>query len=147
MKHVKLLAFILFSMILFFSACKDKTKTLPTKTTTPKPVAIEPPQNASGVWHYICSKRCAGGSGAAGNCTNCGSPLLHNALYHGNANTAPTVAPTSGAPFANPPAAAPSQNAAGVFHYTCSNGCAGGSGTAGNCATCGGALAHNQAYH
>ncbi|NNF83013.1 MAG: hypothetical protein HKM99_09750 [Flavobacteriaceae bacterium] len=39
------------------------------------------------------------------------------------------------------------QNTAGVFHYTCSNGCAGGSASAGACANCGNTLAHNQAYH
>lgn len=47
----------------------------------------------------------------------------------------------------NPNSAEPAQNAAGVWHYTCSQGCAGGAGTASNCTTCGNALAHNQAYH
>jgi len=40
-----------------------------------------------------------------------------------------------------------SQNAEGVWHYYCSKGCSGGSGAAGNCSTCSGALSHNQAYH
>lgn len=51
-----------------------------------------------------------------------------------------------------PPAAAPTtpeppQNAEGVWHYTCANGCAGGGGAAGPCGVCGGTLAHNTAYH
>ena len=41
----------------------------------------------------------------------------------------------------------PAQNTAGVWHYTCANGCAGGGGAAGACSNCGNALAHNQAYH
>lgn len=40
-----------------------------------------------------------------------------------------------------------SQNAGGVYHYTCSNGCAGGAESAVNCENCGRLLAHNQAYH
>ena len=41
----------------------------------------------------------------------------------------------------------PAQNAAGVWHYTCSAGCAGGAGSAVACAKCGKTLAHNQTYH
>lgn len=47
----------------------------------------------------------------------------------------------------NSTTAEPAQNAAGVWHYTCNTGCAGGAGGAGKCATCGGALTHNQTYH
>jgi len=54
---------------------------------------------------------------------------------------------TPNATIPNPPAAEPAQNAAGVWHYTCSKGCPGGAGKAGPCATCGGTLAHNSAYH
>ena len=50
-------------------------------------------------------------------------------------------------PTMTPPTAEPAQNAAGVWHYTCGNGCKGGAGAAGTCGTCGGTLAHNQAYH
>ena len=35
------------------------------------------------------------------------------------------------------PTAEPAQNAAGVWHYTCPAGCAGGSGASGTCAKCG----------
>lgn len=147
MKYFKILTVLLCSSVIFFYACNNKPKTPPRKTTAPIQTAFEPAQNASGVWHYTCSKRCAGGSGAAGNCNTCGSLLIHNSLYHANTTSTPTTAPTSGAPFANPPATTPSQNTAGVWHYTCSKGCAGGSGTAGTCSTCGSTLAHNAAYH
>ncbi|MBT8273116.1 MAG: hypothetical protein KJO77_04875 [Bacteroidia bacterium] len=40
-----------------------------------------------------------------------------------------------------------SQSTASVYHYTCANGCEGGAAAAGNCATCGNPLAHNQAFH
>lgn len=41
----------------------------------------------------------------------------------------------------------PAQNSEGVWHYTCTKGCVGGSGVAENCGICGSPLAHNQAYH
>lgn len=50
--------------------------------TTQPMVNAEPAQNAKGVWHFICSKNCGGGGGAAGNCPKCGSPLGHNQEYH-----------------------------------------------------------------
>jgi hypothetical protein len=42
----------------------------------------EPPQNAKGVWHYTCPKGCAGGSGAASPCPQCGTTMTHNTVYH-----------------------------------------------------------------
>lgn len=150
MKYHKVLTILFCSGFLFLSSCKEAQKEVikapletlkaedldPSATTTTQTsTAVEAPQNAMGVWHYTCSQGCAGGSGTATNCTNCGGLLAHNAGYHSNQNTpAPAVAE-------------PSQNAAGVWHYTCGNGCTGGSGTAGNCNSCGTALAHNQAYH
>ncbi|MFT5846540.1 MAG: hypothetical protein ACJARX_000412 [Psychroserpens sp.] len=159
MKYFKILV-ILFSSVLFFYGCNDKSKTpkeeavkqvvvpnapvLP-KTSNPNIPAVEPAQNANGVWHYTCRLGCAGGAGAAINCETCGTALAHNSTYHGAAN-----ATSSSAPFATPPPAPPkepAQNAAGVWHYTCANGCLGGSGAAGTCSTCNSALSHNQAYH
>ena len=69
------------------------------KIITPGQIAAEPTQNTAGVWHYTCSKRCGGGGGAEGNCADCGAPLLHNTVYHSNANSAPVLPPTSGAHF------------------------------------------------
>ena len=145
--------------------------------TDPAATTAEPPQNASGVWHYTCSNGCAGGGGSATACATCGSTLAHNQGYHGGAST-PTNPAMPGAPvpvattpggtpmsmFADPtkqpvnttmgaapiPQAAapePAQNAAGTWHYTCSNGCEGGGGGATPCGTCGTLLVHNQGYH
>ena len=146
------------------------TTPAPAAATTPPPPA-EPAQNAAGVWHYTCSNGCAGGAGSAVACATCGNTLAHNQAYHGQSTTTPTAAgapvPTAGGTpstmFADPsqpavnatvgaaPApiqtAEPAQNAAGVWHYTCGNGCSGGGGSATACAQCGATLAHNQAYH
>ena len=46
------------------------------------PPTQEPAQNAAGVWHYVCSKGCEGGSGARGFCAKCGAGLDHNPRYH-----------------------------------------------------------------
>lgn len=59
-------------------------------------------------------------------------------------NSGSTVTSNTVAPPSTPE---PPQNAAGVWHYTCGNGCAGGAGSAIACAGCGGTLAHNTAYH
>jgi hypothetical protein len=109
------------------------------------------------VMHYICPKNCAGSGGdGAGTCPVCGSEYVHNDAFH-NQPATPALTPPSGGPFDNqaapsitPPAPAvtePAQNAAGVFHYTCTKGCAGGAGAAGSCSKCGAELAHNAAYH
>lgn len=111
---------------------------------------------AGGVFHYICSNGCAGGAASATACATCGNTLVHNQAYHSQgASTSATPslnspvfnnqATTIPAPATSTPTAA--TNAAGVFHYTCSNGCAGGAGSAVACATCGNTLVHNQAYH
>ena len=121
----------------------------------------EPPQNAAGVWHYTCANGCAGGAGSAQACAVCGSTLAHNQAYHSattptaasspigattSANNVVTTTPTTIPPPVSAPAEPP-QNASGVWHYTCSNGCAGGAGSAVACATCGSTLVHNQASH
>jgi hypothetical protein len=124
-------------------------------TDAPK---AEPPQNAEGVWHYTCTKGCAGGAGAATACATCGGTLVHNQVYHGKAAPASSANPAGGldqalgapgATLASPSAGKnePPQNAAGVWHYICEAGCAGGGGAAGNCAKCQKPLLHNKAYH
>lgn len=163
MKYFKILAILMLSSVISFYSCsdtadasKDEAKesvevtNSPTQpnVVTPNVATSEPAQNADGVWHYTCGKGCAGGAGTAGNCTTCGGPLAHNKAYHPNTpQTATPTSPSVTAPSVTAPAAEPAQNAAGVWHYTCGSGCAGGAGTAGACGTCGGALAHNQAYH
>ena len=61
----------------------------------------------------------------------------------------PDYQPPASATSATPatPTAEPAQNAAGVWHYTCSNGCEGGAGSAQPCSGCGSTLAHNSEYH
>lgn len=133
----------------------DIATTTPTATPTPPPPTNEPPQNSAGVWHYTCSAGCAGGAGSAVPCGTCGATLVHNTAYHNTgdkANPTPvTTAATDPGNIVPPPPAAktpePPQNAAGVWHYTCSAGCAGGAGSAVPCGTCGSTLVHNTAYH
>lgn len=109
---------------------------------------------AGGAQHYICPKNCKGSGGAAaGTCPVCGSAYVHNQAFHaagGNATPPPSPTSTANPAATTPtptPAPSPAQNAAGVYHYTCAKGCAGGAASAGKCAKCGGDLAHNAAYH
>jgi hypothetical protein len=106
----------------------------------------------AGVKHYICPDNCEGSGGdVAGSCPVCGKEYLHNQEFHNQLPAGAPTTPASGFPSALPPsspaAPAAAQNAAGVYHYTCPSGHAGGSGSAGSCAECGAALVHNQAYH
>lgn len=114
----------------------------------------EPPQNAAGVWHYTCPKGCKGGAGAANPCAKCGATLAHNAAYHPQQTpptTTTTAAPAAPAGLSADPTAVkkvePPQNKAGVWHYTCPDGCAGGGGSAVACQKCSKMLVHNTAYH
>jgi hypothetical protein len=142
---MKLLKLLLVISFLFTIACKDEKQ----KNNVNSSAKTEKVQ------HYICENNCENsGSEQAGNCPNCNTPYTHNVAYHkddllksgpikvqSNATQPTTAVPNT------PSAPAPSQNSAGVYHYTCENGCVGGSGAAGNCATCGEPLAHNAAYH
>lgn len=143
--------------------------TQPVTPNATQPAANQPAANNSGVEHYICPNGHVGSGGpSAGNCSQCGTALTHNQAYHSQNQPAINPATNSGTNpgtnassplFQNTPGAAgntpsitpqtssPAQNANGVWHYTCSKGCAGGSGSKGNCANCGAELAHNQAYH
>lgn len=170
MRNSVLLSMALLTSALLIIACNDQSsdsvreeareslKVPPpsnNQITTIDPNAGNPiaQTNTSGVAHYICSNNCAGSGGAAaGTCPVCGSDYIHNQAYHNQQSVTPsinlpseTVVPGGGTPPIQ--STTPAQNAAGVYHYTCSNGCVGGSGTAGNCGSCGSALAHNTAYH
>jgi len=160
MKSLKLTFCCLLFASFLFTGCADGDKDAvrsKARQAIPEaaPVATPPPATAStnpGVAHYICANNCEGSGGdSQGNCPVCGNPYEHNAAFHNNPANAPTTTPTSattpGVPPITPPAPEPAQNAAGVWHYTCANGCAGGGGAAGPCGTCGGELAHNTAYH
>ena len=139
----KLYLFI-FICALTFSSCKEeKPKTI-----------IDQNKVTQNVKHYICNNNCENsGSDVAGNCPDCQTPYTHNVAYHSNdllksgplkveSNATQSVPANN-----NVNAPAPAQNSAGVYHYTCGNGCNGGSGSVTNCTSCGEPLAHNQAYH
>lgn len=122
---------------------------------TPAPPTQEPnatvntvPGAVGQVAHYICPNNCANsGAAQAGSCAVCGAELLHNQSYHDQQGSATTTNPTINTTPQIQQQPSPAQNAAGEYHYTCGNGCAGGAGTAGVCASCGGQLVHNAAYH
>jgi len=159
MKYFKIVGIVVFSSIISFYGCNDTTATKTQKKEDPKPFdasnsstqtnsanpntsTTDSSQNAAGVYHYTCSQGCAGGAASAVNCATCGNLLAHNQAFHANANSNQTDTP-----FITPPTTDTGKNAAGVWHYTCAQGCAGGSGAAGNCSNCGNTLAHNQAFH
>lgn len=146
-------------------ACKNDAAPEAADTTTPAgttavqpaaPAAAPAPATATasmgGVQHYICPKNCQGSGGPGqGNCPVCGTAYVHNQAFHDqpaqpSAAPAPGMTPAGAAPTPQP-AAEPAQNAAGVWHYTCSKGCAGGAGSAVACGKCGTQLVHNTAYH
>lgn len=112
--------------------------------------------NSVGVYHYICPDGHAGGGAGEGACAQCGKALVHNQAYH-DAPPATTPSAASGPAVGNvldnvtlptpDNLPEPAQNLAGVWHYTCNNGCAGGAGSAIACTNCGSTLAHNAAYH
>ena len=124
------------------------------QANTPPPestLEIQPNTNQGDgqqVFHYTCANGCAGGSDQAIACPNCGTTLAHNQAFHANDQNATPPPPNPNTPPPTPnPAEASGQNANGVWHYTCANGCAGGSATASACSSCGSTLAHNQGFH
>lgn len=166
MKSFYLLTFVVLCLGLSFSSCQsgeskkireDARQALPAPpagdvATTPATPPATPPATNPNEPHYKCPNNCSGGVGAAaGPCPVCGTELAHNQAYHVPQTT--TTTPTADNPLnVTPPPSttqtpAPATNAAGVYHYTCSNGCAGGGASASACATCGATLVHNQAYH
>ncbi len=167
MKVLQLFAFLVLCIALPFTSCNDDAKSkaqqearesLPetNPSTTAAPPASTDPAAAAAANpepHYKCPNNCVGGTGAAaGNCPACGTAMAHNQAFHNATNAISPEITTDGntsTTITPPPTqeAAPAQNAAGVYHYTCAKGCAGGAAGAGNCASCGGALSHNQAYH
>lgn len=120
-------------------------------------------QQTAGVKHYTCPNNCPGSGGdAQGNCPVCNTAYVHNDAFHQQpGQETPSIQQTppsmqlnpqnSSTPQINPqtppaPEASPT-NARGEYHYTCSAGHAGGSGSAGKCASCGKDLVHNDNYH
>jgi len=140
MKLLKSLILVLF--VISFACKDDKPKT----TSNPNNLGTNVP-------HYICnSVGCETSvSTAAGTCPTCNKPFIHNDAFHAEdflKNGPLNVPKATSGQNANPASTpAPAQNSLGVYHYTCTNGCSGGAGTAENCKSCGNLLVHNQAYH
>lgn len=139
-------------------ATEDLQVTQPIQTPSPEtkqpPLAVDVPAGADGVvHHYVCADGCEGGFGNLNSpCPGCGKTLAHNKAFHSQANNTTNTTTSGQNTIVNqvpPPTKepAPAQNAAGVWHYTCTTGCAGGAGVMGACSGCGGQLAHNKAYH
>ena len=134
---------LLLLLVISFSCKDEKPKT-----------NVDQNNLTANVPHYKCNTvGCeSNGSSAAGVCPTCNKPFVHNDAFHANdflQNGPLNVPKTSSGQNTNPAASTPSpaQNSAGVFHYTCKNGCYGGAGTADKCKVCGNDLEHNQAYH
>jgi len=121
----------------------ENPPSLPTQPPSNIPPATA---NASGLKHYICPNNCEGSGGDTQvNCPVCGTQYVHNAAYHNQPAQSATT--TEIQPAATTPPVTSGPNASGEWHYTCPSGCAGGADAQGTCASCGTALAHNQAYH
>lgn len=163
MKKIYTIAIVFILGMTLFACQNNKSKNTTGPITTPAQpsgsVSTPSTPTTTSVEHYMCPNGHAGFGGAAkGNCSKCNAVLVHNQAYHNNTASTPTnpvpsnsptspVSPIIQTPTAAGGQASPAQNANGVWHYICSSGCTGGAGAKGTCATCGAALAHNQAYH
>ena len=147
----KIIYLIIAVVAFLLSSCGDKPQR-PAPALNPNQVVQDPVQTtpansgtvAATVHHYICPNNCAGSGGPDGgaSCPVCGSQYIHNQAFH-NQTQQPGIQTTT----TQPTTAEPAQNAAGVWHYTCPNGHAGGAGSATACAECGATLVHNTLYH
>ena len=141
--------------LVLMAACTNDGKQRNNQTTTTH--TFDNAATAVAIQHYICPNSCAGSGGDnPGTCPTCGSEYLHNDAYHTQgpgAQAQPQMPQQQQQPQIQmqqpqmPQPQEPAQNAAGVYHYICERGCAGGGGSAGTCATCGNPLVHNAAYH
>lgn len=140
-----LVLFLVGLTVVLATSCGGKSPERPAPVLTPEQIQQANQQQqapivptgapASTVYHYQCPQGHEGGD-AAGTCSQCGLAYEHNQAWHNQA-----------VQQVNQPAAEPAQNAAGVWHYTCPNGHAGGAGSATACGECGATLVHNAAYH
>lgn len=136
--------FLLFSLVFSFSCKQEKAKEIINKNNI-----------SSSAKHYICANKCENsGSDVAGNCPTCKTPYTHNQAFHnGEFLKSGPIKVQSNTPLPNSNTntlnntVEPAQNINGVYHYTCENGCNGGSGTASQCVSCGKILVHNTLYH
>ena len=139
MKTLKIILLLIFAITISCKKSKPEIKQKNKKVTAT-------------VKHYICINKCENSGGdVAANCPTCNTPYTHNVAFHNDdflKNGPLKVPETDLNSNTNTNAStSPAQNALGVFHYTCTNGCYGGAGTVAKCTSCGSDLAHNQAYH
>lgn len=146
----KLIPIFALCLVCFYS-CKKESKLPESPMNKPIPSLPNSNQfttNVIGGAHYICPKRCKGGtSEAKGTCATCNSALAHNQGFHNTPTNSQFNTPVS-TPISTPkttPASGP--NLAGQYHYTCSNGCTGVGDAAGKCNKCSKELVHNAAFH
>lgn len=151
-----LIPVLILFLIVSCNSEEKKTKTTPVQDVplNERPIPANPNGNSNaslnvvGGAHYLCpQKHPEGNSASAGTCPKCTNTLVHNQGFHATQQTTPSNNTTPINNQQSPASNTSPTNANGVYHYTCSNGCSGGSGAAGNCVTCGNTLAHNQAYH
>ena len=154
------------SATIVFSACNSKNEkpvvaeevpAAPTAIPTPEGAAVpRPDQNiasrdAVAEPHYKCPNNDGGIGTGPGKCSVCGTDMEHNLAYHQNGvgedddkSTGLGSSMTSTQQAAQPTTP---QNVHGDWHFICSKGCEGGSGTGGKCPKCGAPLKHNSVYH
>lgn len=123
MKNSYWLYIAFFSFCIAFTACdEEKSSDKPTVSTPPKVVTPRVPQRIT--------------------------PTTSRTTEE---TTSTTTTPTVRRPSVTDPISVvpttPAQNAKGVYHYVCGEGCSGGFGAPGNCPTCGTTLLHNSDYH
>lgn len=139
-----ILRYIITFLILFFviTSCVERGKPIKKKATE----EVNKTDKSSKLAHYICPNG-HGGSDKQGTCNDCQETLVHNQAYHGLNIPKTGVQDPFNTNTSNNKASSPAQNKYGDYHYICPNGHPGGSGSAGECATCKAKLAHNQNYH
>ncbi|HKJ06184.1 MAG TPA: hypothetical protein VJ970_01825 [Flavobacteriaceae bacterium] len=127
--------------ILFFIGCKE-ANTKEAENVDKKPALVH---------HYICKNKCEdSGSNVEGICKTCNDPLIHNVDYHAKdllQNGPLNVESNLPNQDKQNNTTTPIVNSNGIYHYSCPNGCPGGSGTVEKCKSCGENLAHNPAFH
>lgn len=136
---MRLFKLLFVAVLLIATSCQEKKQPVKKNIT-------------NNIQHYICENKCENsGSNVAGTCKTCNTPYTHNVAFHskdflknGPLNVPKTNLNTNSQTNKT---ASPAQNTYGVYHYTCTNGCNGGAGTATKCTSCGADLVHNQAYH
>ena len=142
MKHFKWVGFIGMVCILSMSSCVERGKPIEKEATT----TLNKENKTAKIEHYIC-KNGHKGSDKQGICPECNTAYTHNQAFHGLTIPQNSLKDPFQENNSSNAASAPAQNAYGDYHYTCPNGHAGGSGTAGTCPSCSAKLAHNQLYH